>query len=120
MRTVSARSLATAIARPVTVATTGVACASVCLECLTKGVSLSSLPAAPAAARERRGGGELLLPLRPVQLLHQGQAQPHPARALHEASAQRESAQAAAAAEGPSGGGRRPGPDLYHPQVPLH
>lgn len=78
-----------------------------------------SLVTAFAATRERRGGRVLLLPLCAVQLLHQGQAEPHPARPVHEAPAQREPAQAAAAAEGPARGRGGAERHLHHPQVSV-
>lgn len=75
-------------------------------------------PTAPAAARKRCGGRCLLLPLRAVQLLDQGQAQPHPACALHEAPTQREPQEASALAERPARRGGRPQLYLHHPQMP--
>lgn len=82
--------------------------------------SLASSPlTAPAAARKRSGGRCLLLPLRALQLLNQGQAQPHPACALHEAPTQWESQEASASAERPSRGGRGSQFHLYHSQMPF-
>lgn len=66
---------------------------------LTPLLSLSL--SAPAEARERGQPGVLLLLLRRVRLLHQGQAQPGAARALREASADRGPAQAPAPPAGP-------------------
>lgn len=74
---------------------------------------------APAAARKRGGGWCLLLPLRAVQLLDQGQAQPDPACTLHEAPTQWEPSEASAPAEGPARGGGGPQLHLHHPQMPY-
>lgn len=78
-----------------------------------------SPPTAPAAARELGGGRCLLLPLRALQLLHQGQAQPDSACALHEAPAQREPQETPALAEGPARGRGGPRLHLHHSQMPV-